>query len=126
MNPLLLVGFGGFFGAIARYKAGGWVSHKFIYGIFPVGTLAVNCLGCLVIGFLVALAERQQWFNTDARLLLITGFLGAFTTFSAFSFDTIFLMRRGEMTQAFLNVGLHVVLCLLFTWVAMRIGERIF
>jgi fluoride exporter len=75
-----------------------------------VGTLAVNVLGCLVIGFLGGLAEARQVLTPEGRLFLMLGFLGGFTTFSSFGYETLSLARGGEGTRALVNVALHLVL----------------
>lgn len=119
MKQILLVGLGGCIGAISRYKLGGWVLHHYVDWRFPLGTFIVNVLGCLVAGILAGLVERRDLFSADTRLLLFTGFLGGFTTFSAFGIETIFLLRRGE-TWIALGYVLGSVLCgLLVLWVAM-------
>jgi CrcB protein len=96
MKQILLVGLGGCVGSIARYKLGGFVLHHSLDWRFPLGTFAINVLGCLAAGILAGLAERQDLFSADTRLLLFTGLLGGFTTFSAFGVETAFLLRRGE------------------------------
>jgi len=96
MKHLLLVGLGGGLGAIARYKLGGWVLHQTMSWRFPAGTFVVNVLGCLVAGLLAAYVERRDLLGPETRLLLFTGVLGGFTTFSAFGLETAYLLRRGE------------------------------
>jgi CrcB protein len=127
MTNLLLVGAGGFLGAVARYLLGGWILHHSMAAKFPWGTFAVNLLGCLVIGVLSGVAERFDTFGHGARLFLFTGLLGGFTTFSAFGLETIFLMRRGEWFFAALYVGASVVLCLFavsFGWRLVNFTAR--
>ena len=127
MTNLLLVGAGGFLGAVARYLLGGWILHHSMAAKFPWGTFAVNLLGCLVIGVLSGVAERFDTFGHGARLFLFTGILGGFTTFSAFGLETIFLMRRGEWFFAALYVGASVVLCLFavsFGWRLVNFTAR--
>ena len=76
----------------------------------------MNVLGCLVAGVLLGLAEKYDYFSADARLLLFTGVLGGFTTFSAFGLETMFLMRRGEWLVAGSNVVLSVTAGLVALW----------
>lgn len=121
MTNLLLVGAGGFLGAVARYLLGGWILHHSMTAKFPWATFAVNVLGCLVIGLLSGMAERFEGFGHGARLFLFTGLLGGFTTFSAFGLETIFLMRRGEWFFAALYIGASVVLCLFAVWFGWRV-----
>ncbi len=127
MNQLLailLVGLGGGFGSIARYLVGNatmrWVAPHNAVG-FPWGTLLVNVLGCAVIGVLAVAIERLTSLNTELRLLLITGFLGGFTTFSSFGLDTWALMRKGEWLYASAYVSASVgfgilAVALMFAW----------
>ena len=127
MTNLLLVGAGGFLGAVARYLLGGWILHHSMAAKFPWGTFTINVLGCLVIGVLSGVAERFDTFGHGARLFLFTGLLGGFTTFSAFGLETIFLMRRGEWFFAALYVGASVVLCLFavsFGWRLVNFTAR--
>lgn len=121
MTNLLLVGAGGFLGAVARYLLGGWILHHSMAAKFPWATFAVNVIGCLVIGMLSGMAERFDAFGHGARLFLFTGLLGGFTTFSAFGLETIFLMRRGEWFFAALYVSASVVLCLFAVWAGWRV-----
>ncbi len=107
MTRVLLVGFGGGLGAIARYGVAALVHRRFP-GAFPAGTLAVNALGCLLIGALVALAEARHVASPAVLLFLTTGFLGGFTTFSAFGSDTFQLLRQGQGMMAMTNVAASV------------------
>ena len=99
---------GGVAGTFARYLLAGAVYAVFGTG-FPYGTLAVNLTGCFLIGFLAALAEEKFLLGPSARLLLMVGFCGAFTTFSTFMLETANLMKDGETGRAFLNVLASVV-----------------
>lgn len=120
MTNILLVGFGGFFGSVARYLFGGWALQLTAQDRFPAGTFAVNVVGCLVIGVLAGLAERFEIFGPETRLFLFTGVLGGFTTFSAFGLETIHLLRRGDPWVAAAYVGLSVALGLLAVWLGFR------
>ena len=117
---ILLVGLGGFAGAVARYLLGGWVLHHSLSAKFPWSTFAVNLLGCLIIGLLSGLAERLDWFNPSMRLLLLTGLLGGFTTFSAFGLETVHLLRRGELWIAGAYVLASVLACIFAVWLGMK------
>jgi len=105
----LLVGLGGFFGAVMRYLVSGWV-HRWVNGSFPYGTLTVNVVGCFLLGYLSGLAETYGLLPTPVRVLILVGFLGAFTTFSTFGLETVALLRDGEMSRALLNIALQVML----------------
>ena len=119
MKAILLVALGGALGSVARFKASGYVLHHTIDWRFPAGTFAVNVIGCLIAGILAALAEKHDFFEPDLRLLLFTGFLGGFTTFSAFGLETMHLLKRGDVGIAAANVLLSVTLGLLALWVGM-------
>lgn len=120
---LLLVGLGGFAGAIARYSLGGWILHHTITAKFPWSTFAVNVIGCLLMGLLSGLIERLDWFTPQIRLLLITGVLGGFTTFSAFGLETVYLLRRGELWVALAYALASVVICVAAVWIGIKAVE---
>ena len=109
MIEVCAVGLGGFVGAIARYGLSGLVHTRYA-GSFPLGTLVVNVLGCLVIGALLSLVETRPLLHPRARLFLVMGLLGSFTTFSTLGFETLQLLRDREVAGALLNVGANVVL----------------
>jgi CrcB protein len=100
---------GGILGTFARYFLSGTV-HRVFGATFPFGTLAVNLIGCFAIGFLAVLAEEKFLLGPTARVFLMIGFCGAFTTFSTFIFETSNLTRIGENFFAFLNISLSVIL----------------
>ncbi|MSP39320.1 MAG: fluoride efflux transporter CrcB [Deltaproteobacteria bacterium] len=116
MKAILLVGTGGFLGSVLRYLCAAWVFRIFDKPWFPVGTLAVNLLGCLVIGLLGGLAEQRRLFDQEVRLFVFVGILGGFTTFSAFAYETSILLRDTRPLAAWLNVGLQVFLGLFMVW----------
>ena len=122
MGQFLIVGLGGFMGAVARYKLGGFVLHHTVGNKFPMSTLAVNVLGCCIAGLLTGLIERHDFFSPLTRLLLFTGFLGGFTTFSAFGLETFYLIQRHEFLLAGLNAFLSVSLGLFALWLGIRMG----
>ncbi len=111
MNHVILVGLGGFVGSILRYWLSGLTQRSTEVG-FPIGTLAVNVLGCLVVGAVWSLVEYRQWLSPELRIFVTVGILGGFTTFSAFSFETFVLIRDGQYPWALANIVLNVVLCL--------------
>jgi CrcB protein len=118
---LFLVAGGGALGATLRYLLGGWIqrwSGGKLYGVvFPWGTLSVNLLGCLAIGLLVGLLEyRGLLASPTARLFLLTGLLGGFTTFSSFSVETLQLFQQEVPALAILNAVGSVLLGLLGVW----------
>jgi len=112
VKTLLLIGAGGFAGAIARYLVSGWV-----YGLvgtrLPYGTLAVNVSGSLLLGLVAALGTGRLGVVTpELRALVAIGFLGAFTTFSTFSLESFRLLEEGSYLFAALNMAGNLVLCL--------------
>lgn len=119
MKAILLVALGGAAGSVARYKLSGWILHHTLDWRFPAGTFAVNVAGCLLAGALAGLAEKHELFTSEARLLLLTGLLGGFTTFSAFGLETMYLLRKGEVLVAGSNVVLSVAAGLLALWLGM-------
>ena len=109
MKDVFVVAAGGALGAVARYKLSGLILHHALSWKFPAATFAVNVLGCLLAGALAGLVERHDFFGPHVRLLLFTGILGGFTTFSAFGLETAYLLRRGEAGVALANVVLSVL-----------------
>jgi CrcB protein len=112
---VLLVGAGGFVGSVARYLIGGLVQGP-LGEVFPYGTLAVNVVGCLLIGGLSELSEARSFLSPDARSFLFIGLLGGFTTFSAFGNETTNLLRDREWVFAGVNVMANVVLAIGAVW----------
>jgi CrcB protein len=125
MLKILLIGLGGFIGAVLRYGISGLVQNLSRSISFPYGTLAVNVIGCLVIGALSHLVETRGVLNVQARLFIFVGVLGALTTFSTFSNETINLIREGQWLYALANIVLHLILCfaavLLGRWLTFSI-----
>jgi len=121
---LFLAGIGGFIGSVLRYSVSGFVQDWSRSIHFPYGTLAVNLIGCFAIGFLSQLAETRGFFSAETRTLIFIGVLGGFTTFSAFSNETINLWREGESLLATINVAAHLVLCLGAVWVSRALAYQ--
>ena len=109
MNKLFLVGAGGFVGSILRYLVSGYIQQITKSVIFPYGTLAVNLIGCFVIGFLSQLADARGVFTPESRALVFVGFLGGFTTFSTFGNESVNLLLDAENLFALVNTALHIV-----------------
>ncbi|HZQ06380.1 MAG TPA: fluoride efflux transporter CrcB [Anaerolineae bacterium] len=110
MGRIVLVGLGGAVGSILRYLVSGYVQDASGSIGFPFGTLAVNVIGCLVIGILTQLAEARGILTPEARALLVVGVMGGFTTFSTFGNETVALLRDGENILALVNIGASLVL----------------
>lgn len=109
IKNILLIGFGGFFGSIARY----FVSKLNVYIDFlsiPLGTLSVNILGSFIIGFLTGISEKSAILPVELRLLLMVGFCGGFTTFSSFTNENLTLVHNGQLLSMFLYTALSVFL----------------
>ena len=121
---LVSVGIGGFIGAVLRFTLSGWV-QKATASTFPFGTLSVNILGSFLIGFLF-LYFQQVNFSPTQKALLITGLLGALTTFSTFSLDTVLLMQNEFYAKAFSNVLFNVVFSVGGTLLGMWVFKRFF
>lgn len=117
MLPIVLVGVGSLIGGVLRYGLSTWVYRALDNPWFPYGTLAVNGLGCLVIGFLAGMAESRLAFTSEARLFIFVGILGGFTTFSSFALETFSLARDTQSAAAFVNIALQLVLGLAAVWI---------
>ena len=120
---LIWIALGGAIGSVLRYTLGGAV-QRFAARGFPIGTLAVNILGCLIIGILMQKFLNQQTHPT-ARAFLVVGFCGGFTTFSTFSAETLGLIQGGEIGRATIYVLLSVLLCLGATWGGMTMARAV-
>jgi len=121
---VLLVGAGGFIGAVSRYLMGGLVQDR-LGASFPFGTLAVNVAGCFLIGGLSELAEARAYLAPETRAFLIIGLLGGFTTFSAFGNETVNLLRDREWAFACANVTAQVVLAIGAVWLGRSAAHAI-
>jgi fluoride exporter len=115
MNQLLLVFVGGGLGSVTRFALGKYIQAQFLQ-TFPFGTLGVNVLASLVLGLFVGMMDIKYLTNPNYKSLIAIGFCGGFSTFSTFSNDTLLLMQNNRISEAFLNIFLNVVLCILATW----------
>lgn len=120
MRYIIIVALGGALGSVARYKFGGFVLHHTESSDFPVSTFCVNIIGCFTIGLLAGLAEHHDLFSPATRLFLFTGFLGGFTTFSAFGYESVFLIRRALINTSLLYVALSMIAGLAAVWIGMK------
>ena len=119
MKAILLVALGGALGSVARYQLSTMVMQHAQGWRFPAGTFTVNVVGCLVAGLLAGLVEKHDMFAPETRVLLFSGILGGFTTFSAFGLETMFLLKRGDVAIAAANVVLSVAAGLVALWLGM-------
>lgn len=114
----LLIGFGGAIGSIGRYALQGLV-YQFTGTGFPYGTLAVNIIGCFLIGLFMELSEDRFFIDPQIRIFITVGILGGFTTFSTFGYETFSLLRDGEFLRASFNVTHSVIIGLVAVWLGV-------
>ena len=124
MQQLLAIAGGGALGAVLRFGMSSTI-YRILGREFPYGTLAVNILGSLLMGFLFVVLVERLALSAEWRAALLIGLLGAFTTFSTFSFETLALFENGELFKAFLNIILSVCLCLAATWLGLSLGRQL-
>lgn len=120
MANILIIGIGGFVGAVTRYGMAVWIGQRWGRS-FPFGTFVINITGSFLIGLLMTLMTERIIENPQWRLLLVVGFLGAYTTFSTFEYETGALLKDGEWLYASLNVVLSVAV----GFIALKLGEVI-
>ena len=122
MTRLLFVGLGGFVGTIFRYWLGDLIAKR--YGeTFPLGTLAVNALGCLLIGFLFYFFYDRNLTSPTARTVVFVGVIGGFTTFSSYGLQTFTLLRDGQVFLALVNIVASNALCLVLVWLGCSLAK---
>lgn len=124
MNQVLAIAAGGAAGSVLRFWLSTWV-HAIAGRSFPYGTLAVNVLGCLAMGFLFVLFVERLSDNTVLRAGVLIGVLGGFTTFSSFSIETFNLIEQGALVKALLNAFGSLMLCVAATWSGVLIGRQL-
>jgi CrcB protein len=118
----LWVGAGGFLGAVARYAVGGWMTRRFGLG-FPYGTFVINISGCFVLGLMLAVLDTRIALPSQLRLLGPIGFVGAYTTFSTFEYETLRSVQEGRSGLAMVYVALSVMLGYLAAWAGQGTGK---
>lgn len=119
-----MVALGGSVGASARYLSTLWVNRYFVSEL-PIATLTVNIVGSFFIGLLMMLLMKEGEGSHHARLLLVTGMLGGFTTFSSFSWETWTLIESGRLPMAIANIFLSVVICLIATFAGIVLAKQL-
>ena len=123
MKQLLVIAAGGAVGALMRYGMSNAV-YSMLGRSFPYGTLAVNVLGSLLMGFLFVLLIERSAFDVLWRSAILIGGLGAFTTFSTFSIETLNLIENGSVAMALLNMLLSVALCIIAVWLGVAVARQ--
>ncbi len=122
MARWLVVGVGGFLGSVTRYWLAGVVQRS-TESSFPLGTLAVNVLGSLILGIVMALSLERELIDPEVRLFLAVGFCGGFTTMSTLSYETLALLRDGGLGAALLNALVSLFVCVFAVWVGYLIAR---
>lgn len=121
---VLWVAIAGALGALSRWGIGVWLGQRL--GItFPWGTLAANLIGCFLIGIVMEATERAGFLPGAFRLIIAVGFIGAFTTFSTFEFETFQLFRRGALLLAGINFAANILLGYLLLWAGAELAARL-
>lgn len=122
MTKLFLIGLAGFVGTLGRYGLSGVVARR--YGeTFPLGTLAVNLIGCFLVGLLFQLMQERFLVNQNLRTIILVGLLGGFTTFSSLGLQTFTLLQDGEFGFAALNLGVSNLLGLFLVWAGYTLAR---
>jgi len=122
LTKLLYLSLGGAAGTMSRYWLSG-VAQRLAGGSFPLGTFAVNALGCLLFGAVWGFFENRMLPGSEIRLLVLTGFMGAFTTFSTYMFETAELVKYGQMLTALLNVVGQSIVGLILVLAGIALGR---
>lgn len=120
---IILVGIGGFFGAVARYGAMRWL-HGYA-PTFPLATLFVNVVGSFLLGLFATWIFQKTTIEEELRLAIQIGFLGALTTFSTFSLESLNLLYNGHLIKGMANIGLNLSLCLLAVWCGVLLARQL-
>ena len=124
MLNILNIALGGAIGAVMRYLVSTGV-HSILGRGFPYGTLTVNVVGSFLMGFLFVYFMERSSLGPEWRALVLIGFLGAFTTFSTFSLETLNLIQSGAMVRALANIMVSVITCILATWLGFILGRQL-
>lgn len=122
MMNFVIIGLGGFIGAVLRYIISG-IFYDYYGDKFPYGTLAVNIIGCFFLGFFITIAEGKFIVSPQMRSFIAIGLLGAFTTFSTFSFETLVLLQEELYVSAFLNILISVIVGLFAVWLGIVLAK---
>lgn len=123
MLKILYLGFFGGMGCVARYTVSGWV-YAFAGRTLPYGTLAVNVVGSLLLGLIMEGSLRSTLLSPDLRFGLTVGFMGGFTTFSTFSYETVKLLEEGSLVAAGANILLNVIVCVVAAIIGIYLARQ--
>ncbi len=125
MQQLIAIALGGSVGAVVRFLVANGI-YSMLGRSFPHGTLFINVSGSFLMGFLTELMLQRFALATEYRAAILVGFLGAYTTFSTFALETLYLFEEGSLLKAFLNIFLSVALCLAACWIGLVWGRAMF
>ena len=120
---LFYIGIFGGLGCVARYLASGW-TYLLLGRSLPYGTLLVNVVGSFLLGLLMTFGLRSTLLSPEVRIGLTVGFMGGFTTFSTFSYETLRLLEDGSFWHAGMNIFLNILLCLLFSLLGVLVARQ--
>ena len=121
---ILIIGLGGFIGAVLRYSISGWV-YRIFGNALPWGTLAVNVIGSFILGYFLFMAESRTTISPMWRNFIAIGMMGALTTFSTFAYETFALLQENLFGQVLANVVLNVIITLLAVWAGIALAKAI-
>ena len=120
IKTLFLIGLGGGIGSVLRYLTS-VVIEKYYATVFPLATLIINIFGCLLIGIIMGVLEKNQVTDSAMKWLLVTGFCGGFTTFSAFGYENIRLLQNGSIFLPFVYISCSIILGLGSVWLGLNL-----
>ncbi len=123
-NQLAFIAAGGAFGAVLRFLVSNGI-HSFMGRSYPYGTLSVNVIGSFLMGLSYVMLIERLNLSPEWRAFILVGLLGAFTTFSTFSIETLLLIEGSELSKALLNVLVSVVLCIMGSWIGIILGRQL-
>ncbi len=124
LQQLLYIGCGGFLGAVSRFFTTNFVNNTFSQSLIPLGTFVVNMVGCFFIGYLNGMFTSRNFLNPEIRLMIFVGFLGSFTTFSTFGFDTYLITSEKNIFYGALNVAAHLLVGLPLVWLGIALSRQ--
>ncbi|TVM18493.1 chromosome condensation protein CrcB [Oceanidesulfovibrio indonesiensis] len=124
MQKLAFIALAGALGSLSRYGLAGLV-HRFAGAGFPYGTFVVNIIGSFLFGLVWGFSEGRLGFSPELRIILLTGFMGAFTTFSTFAFESTSMLRTGQLLPFAANVGGQIIVGFTLLWLGLALGKAI-